>query len=327
MRNLSKLTVVGAGAVGTAVAYASIIRGSAQQVCLYDINESKVNAEVADLRHGTQYTPVTDVTGGADPAVTANSDVIVITAGAKQKPGQSRLELAGKNAKILASMLPLLKEYSPNAVWVIVTNPVDVLTYQATKILDLPYGRVLGSGTMLDTSRLRMMLAEEAGVAPTTVHATMMGEHGDTEFPVWSSATIGAVPLREWENHGELVFNDEKLEKLSTSVMRAAYEVIQGKGATNYAVGVASARIVEAILNDERGMFPVSSVLNDYRGISDVALSVPSVVGKRGVDAVYEVPMTAPERKLLLQSAEEIKRSIETIRVDIEADIPAEKES
>ena len=307
---LSKLTVVGAGAVGTAVAYAAIIRGSAQRIALYDIATAKVEAEVKDLAHGTQFAHVTEVIGGDDPAVCADSDVIVITAGAKQDPGQTRLDLAAKNVGILRAMLPKLLEHAPNAIYVLVTNPVDVLTYEAQRITGLPAGRVIGSGTLLDSARLRLMLAEKAGVSQGNVHAVMMGEHGDSEFPVWSSATIGHVPLREWEREGRAVFTDEVLETLSHSVTNAAYEVIQGKGATNYAIGLAGARLVEAIVRDQNTILPLSTVLSGYRGISDVALSVPSLVGREGVTATYEIPMSVGERKQLQASADTLRQVI-----------------
>lgn len=310
---LTKLSVVGSGAVGTAVAYASIIRGSVQRVALYDINKAKVEAEVKDLAHGTQFTEVNEVVGGDDPAVVADSDVVVVTAGAKQDPGQSRLDLAAKNVKILESMLPALLEHAPDAIYVLVTNPVDVLTYHAQRISGLPAGRVMGSGTMLDTSRLRLMLAQRAKVSQNNVHATMMGEHGDTEFPVWSSATIGAVPLREWELDGKPVFTDAVLDELHHGVTNAAYEVIEGKGATNYAIGLAGARLVEAIVNDENIILPLSSVLDDYRGTSDVALSVPSLVGREGITKVFEIPMSVAERKLFRHSAETLRRALDEL--------------
>lgn len=307
---LTKLSVIGAGAVGTAVAYASIIRGSAQRVALHDVNRAKVEAEAKDIAHGTQFTDISEVTGSDDPAVIADSDVVVITAGAKQNPGQTRLELAAKNVGILTSMLPQLLEHAPDAVYVLVTNPVDVLTYMAQKISGLPAGRVLGSGTLLDTSRLRLMLAQKARVSQANVHATMIGEHGDTEFPVWSSATIGAIPLREWEVDGSPVFTDAVLHELASSVTNAAYEVIEGKGATNYAIGLAGARLVEAIVRDEQTILPLSTVMDDYRGISDVALSVPSLVGRHGVSKVFEIPMSVSERKQLQHSAATLKAAL-----------------
>ena len=212
----SKLTVVGAGSVGTSIAYASLIRGSARQIALYDIDTKKVEAEVKDLSHGTQFTPTSVVTGGSDISVVKDSSVIIITAGARQKPGQTRLDLAGINAKILADLVPKLLEHAPNAVLVLVTNPCDVLTVVAQKVSGLPVGRVLSTGTLLDTSRLRWAIAQEANVSLSNVHAAMFGEHGDTEFPIWSSASIAQIPIREWTDpDGKRIFTEELLAAIA----------------------------------------------------------------------------------------------------------------
>ena len=199
----SKLTVVGAGAVGSSVAYAALIRGSARHVALYDIATEKVEAEVLDLAHGTQFTGTSDIIGGSDVSVAEGSHVVVITAGAKQRPGQTRIELAGTNANILKSMLPQLLEVAPNAIYVIVTNPCDVLTVLAQEATGLPPERIFASGTVLDTSRLRWLLGRRAGVSTSSVHAYIVGEHGDTEFPLWSATTIGTVPILDFEPVGQ----------------------------------------------------------------------------------------------------------------------------
>ncbi|HML50771.1 MAG TPA: L-lactate dehydrogenase [Propionicimonas sp.] len=307
----SKLTVVGAGSVGTSIAYAALIRGSARQIALYDINDKKVQAEVHDLAHGTQFTPSTVVTGGSDIRVVANSSVIIITAGARQHPGQTRLELAGVNAQIMKDLVPRLLEQAPNAVVVLVTNPCDVLTVVAQRVSGLPAGRVISTGTLLDTSRLRWAIAQRAGVSLSNVHAAMFGEHGDTEFPIWSSATIAQLPIRDWTDlSGRRIFTEEVLADIAHDTVHAAYEIIEGKGATNYAIGLAGARLVEAMLNDQRKIWPLSSVLTNYRGISEVALSVPSLVGPNGIERVFEFPMDAHELSLLRTSANAIRQSL-----------------
>ena len=191
----STLAIVGAGSVGTATAYAAMIRGSARHVRLYDIDAARVEAEVLDLAHGSQFTGASDIDGGADLRHVEGADVVVITAGAKQHPGQTRLDLAGINVDILRSMLPKLLERAPDAVFLLVTNPCDVLTVAAQQITGLPSSRVFSSGTVLDTARLRWKLAQRAGVAQSSVHAHIVGEHGDTEFPLWSAAIIGVTPL------------------------------------------------------------------------------------------------------------------------------------
>lgn len=300
----SKVTVVGAGSVGSSVAYATAIRGVAHTVALYDINTEKVDAEVLDLAHGSQFMG-SSIVGGSDIEYVADSDVVVITAGARQKPGQSRLDLAGDNVKILSSLLPQLLEQAPDAIYILVTNPCDVLTKAALEISGLPTSRVFSSGTVLDTSRLRWLISRRLGVSPGSVHALMMGEHGDTEFALWSSATIGQTPLREWTDpEGNRVFNPEVLSDLETDVTEAAYRVIQGKGATNYAIGVAGARILEAIFKDQHAILPVSTMLENYRGVSGVALSVPSIVSAAGVERTLEMPMDGAELRSLHRSAE-----------------------
>ncbi|HCM50370.1 MAG: L-lactate dehydrogenase [Actinobacteria bacterium] len=310
----SKVTVVGAGSVGSSVAYAALIRGSARHVALYDINTAKVDAEVLDLAHGTLFTGTSDITGGSDISVAAGSHVVVITAGAKQNPGQSRIELAGVNAGILRKMLPQLLEVAPDAVYVIVTNPCDVLTVLAQEETGLPPERLFASGTVLDTSRLRWKLAQRAGVATSSVHAHIIGEHGDTEFALWSHAMIGTVPILDWESEGHPRMTVDELDAITVDVRDAAYKVIQGKGATNYAIGLSSARIIEAILSDEHAVLPVSTVLKDFHGIDGVALSVPSIVNSRGAFPIRETPFSLNELALLRRSADALREVAVSLR-------------
>ncbi|MET4158829.1 L-lactate dehydrogenase [Agromyces sp. PvR057] len=306
----AKVTVVGAGSVGTSLAYATLIRGAASEVALYDIAREKVEAEVLDLAHGTQFTGAS-VSGGADLGVVEGSHVVVITAGAKQQPGQTRLDLAGTNVRILENLLPNLLERAPDAIYVLVTNPVDVMTVAAQRISGLPANRIFGSGTVLDTSRLRWLLAKRAGVSTSSVHAAIVGEHGDTEFPLWSQAGIGPVPILDWR--GGEPFTLPELDQIADEVRNAAYTVIKGKGATNYAIGLAGARIVEAIVNDERAVLPVSTVLSGIRGLDGVALSIPSIVGGEGAFPIAEAPMSDDEARLLDISAKAIRDSLASL--------------
>ena len=307
----TKLTVVGAGSVGSSLAYAALIRNSAREVVLYDIATARVNAEVLDLAHGTPFVGSSRITGGSDIELVADSDIIVITAGAKQEPGQTRLELAGVNVRILEKMLPQLVALAPHAVFVLVTNPCDVLTAVAERITDLPPGRIFSSGTLLDSARLRWLVADAAQVSPQSVHALIVGEHGDSEFPLWSTATIGQTPLRDWtDDTGTVLFPRERLETLTHDVANAAYRIIEGKGATNYAIGLSGARIVEAVLQDEQRILPVSSVLRGYHGIDGVALSLPTIVGAGGVQRVLDVTLDEREEQQLQHSAETLRTSI-----------------
>lgn len=310
----SKVTIVGAGSVGSSAAYAALIRGSARHVALYDIATQKVEAEVLDLAHGTQFTGTSDIVGGSDLSVVEGSHVVVITAGAKQNPGQTRIELAGVNAGIMKKMMPQLLSVAPDAVYVIVTNPCDVLTVLAQEETGLPLERIFASGTVLDTSRLRWKLAQRAGVSTSSVHAYIVGEHGDTEFPLWSKATIGTVPILEWVTPRGDRMTVEELDQIAIDVRDAAYKVIQGKGATNYAIGLSSARIIEAILNDERAVMPVSPVLRDFHGVDGVALSVPSVVSAAGAVPIRETQFDDKELGLLHASADALKQVADSLR-------------
>jgi len=309
----SKLAVIGAGAVGTSLAYAAMIRESAREVVLYDIAADRVEAEVLDIAHGSQFTGSSRITGSAELDVVVDANVVVITAGAKQKPGQPRLELAGANVEILRSLMPELVTRAPNAIYVIVSNPCDVLAVAAQRISGLPTNRVFASGTVLDSSRLRWLLAERVGVATASVHAMIVGEHGDSEFALWSQARIGPVPILEWKPENGEALDAGELATIADNVKNAAYKVIAGKGATNYAIGLSGARIVEAILRDEGSILPVSSVLTNYRGLSGVALSVPSVVDGTGIRQVIDVPFSVDEMRLLEHSAETLATSLASL--------------
>lgn len=313
-RPSTKLAIVGAGGVGSAMAYAAVIRNVAREVVLYDIAATKAEAEALDIAHGSLFASNVKITGGGDPAILKDADMVIITAGAPQKPGQTRLELAGTNVKILESMLPTLLEQAPDAVYMLVTNPCDVLTVVAQKISGLDRHKVFSSGTVLDSSRLRWLIGSTAGVATNSVHAMIVGEHGDTEFPLWSLANIGQVPIDEWRDDADQrLFTTEVKDQIAEDAMRAAYKVIEGKGATNYAIGLSGARIAEAVLHGQDAVLPVSTVLEDYRGISGTALSVPSVVGFGGVRRVLDVPMNDEEVAKLQASAKALRASAESL--------------
>ena len=303
----NKVAIVGAGSVGATLAYASLIRGVAHDVVLYDMNADKVEAEVLDLRHGLLFCPPAEVHGSDDVAVCEGADVIAITAGAKQKPGQTRLELAGTNVEICRALIPKLLDAAPDAVIVMVTNPVDVLTLAAQKFSGLPPHRVLGSGTVLDSARLRDLIARHFGVASQSVHAFIAGEHGDSEFPLWSSASVGSVPVQDFSMPGGIRLDRANEKWIANEVVTAAERIIRGKGATNYAVGLAATRVIEAILRDENSVQPVSSLLDSRYGVSDVCLSLPSIVNRSGVATTLDVPMSDHELALLKASAKEVR--------------------
>jgi L-lactate dehydrogenase len=307
---MSKVAIIGAGSVGATIAYACLIRGVSNHIALYDINKSKVDSEVLDLNHGLQFVPPAVVEGADDLEICRDAAIIVITAGAKQKPGQTRMDLAAANSNILRPLIPKLMPLAPNALLLLVTNPVDVMTYVTLKLSGLPAKRVLGSGTVLDSSRFRFLIARRLKVAVQNVHAYIAGEHGDSEIPLWSSATVGNIPLHQWAvaGHGKLTVMDRT--EIFQNVKNAAQQIIEGKGATNYAIGLATARILESLLKNENRVLPVSSLISDFHGIGDVCLSVPCIVNSGGVDSVLPVPLNEAEKSGLQNSAEQIRKSI-----------------
>lgn len=304
-----KVAIIGAGSVGTAIAYACLIRGSAGVLALYDTNPKKVRAEVLDLNHGSQFVPHCTVTGSDQIDITAGSAVVVVTAGAKQHPGQSRLDLAATNVAMAQQLTPQLLELSPHAVIVFVTNPVDVVTYAAAQSVDAPSGRIFGSGTVLDSSRFRYLIAQRAELAVGNVHGFIVGEHGDSEISLWSSVSIGGVPAAHFRRDGMLVFDEAAQAGISAAVVNAAYEIIEGKGATNLAIGLSTARIIEAVLGDQHRVLPISTVQHGAYEIADVALSLPTVVSAGGAGEVLEVPLAVPELLGLQASAKTLRQA------------------
>lgn len=307
-RSTTKLAVIGAGAVGSTLAFTALARGTARTVALMDVNRAKVDAEVLDLRHGGMFVPQAEVVGSDDVEVCRDADVVVVTAGAKQKPGQSRLDLAEATIGLTRKIVPALVEVAPDAVFVMVTNPVDVVTYAAQQFSGLPHEQVFGSGTVLDSSRLRAALADHCGVATGNVHAYIAGEHGDSEIALWSSARIAGVPLLEWEAlPGRPPLDDAARAAIARDVVESAYKVIAGKGATNYAVGLAATRIVEAVLKNEHRVMPVSTRVDGFHGIDGVCLSMPTLVDARGATTVIDTPVSDAEAAGLRASAESVR--------------------
>lgn len=309
----AKVTIVGAGAVGTAIAYACLIRGSAPAIALYDIDARKTRAEVLDLNHGTQFVPHVQVDGSDDIGVTSGSSIVVVTAGAKQKPGQSRLDLAAANVAMAQKLTPRLLEHSPEAIILFVTNPVDVVTYAGIKAVNGDPARIIGSGTVLDSSRFRYLIAQRVGLAVGNVHAYIVGEHGDSEISLWSSASIGGIPIAEFSGPTGPVFDRAVRESISYAVVNAAYEIIQGKGATSLAIGLSTARILEALLRDQHRVLPISTLQQGVHEISGVCLSLPTVLTSAGAGAVLPIPLSAREQEDLQASALTLRQTQEQL--------------
>ncbi len=312
MAGMDKMLVVGAGSVGAAVAYAGMINRLAGEIALLDIDTARVEAEVLDLRHGLQFVEGGQISGGDDPEIARDADLVVVTAGAKQRPGQSRLELAAANVDLVRRTLPPILEVAPDAIVLLVTNPVDVITFVAQELTGLPHGRVIGSGTVLDTSRLRHLLAERLNIAVNSVHASVVGEHGDSEIVLWSSASVGGLPNLDVRGPNGERFLEHERDGLLHEVRTAAYKIIAGKGATNLAIGLATARIARAIARDERAVLPVS-VRMDVEGVGPVCMSGQSIVGRAGVLSQLTVPLDDAEREGLRASAAAIRSAIDTV--------------
>jgi L-lactate dehydrogenase len=307
-----KVSVIGAGNVGATLAYAVLIRGTAQELALVDVNREKARAEALDINHGMSFLPPAKVYDG-DYGACEGSDVVVITAGAKQKEGETRLVLAQRNTEMLKSMMPELLKRAPDAVYLMITNPVDVLTYVALKLSGLPRNRVLGSGTVLDTSRFRYLIADHCQVSVKNVHGYIIGEHGDSEVPLWSSVMMGGVRLDDYCAACSGKCPSEEKREIFRRVRDAAYEIIKAKGATYYAIGLMGAQIIESIRRDERRILTVSSLLENYYGVSDVCLSVPTLVDAKGAGRALAITMSESEKAGFLKSAEVVKSAIRSV--------------
>jgi len=285
-----------------------MLRGLVHQIVLVDALPRKAEAEAKDLMHGSMFVPSVDVVAGTIED-SRGSAVVVVTAGAKQRPGQTRLQLVETNAAMYRDLVPRIFSAAPEALLLVVSNPVDVLTYISQRIAGVAAGRVFGSGTVLDTSRFRALLARRLSVAVGNVHAYIVGEHGDSEVPIWSSAQIAGVPLAEVAATAGVLLGGAERLKIFHGVRDAAAEVIAAKGATNWAVGLAVARILEAVLRDENRVLTVSSLLEQHHGIDDVCLSVPRFVARRGAGQPLPLSYDEAEMAALRHSAEILRET------------------
>ena len=310
VKTRGKVAVVGVGSVGAATAFALTSSGVGSELVLVDIDEEKAEGERMDLSHGAYFTPPIDITTG-DYEDCWDADVVVVTAGTNQRPGESRLDLLERNASIFEEMIPeLTAGLSDDAILLVVTNPVDVLSYVSWEVSDLPTERVIGSGTVLDTSRFRHVLSRECDVDPKNVHGYVVGEHGDSEVMLWSSTNVAGVPYETYADaHCGGISEGQKAD-IEREVREAAYEIIERKGSTNYAIALATTEIVEAILRDENSILTVSTLLQGEYGIDDVYTSVPCVVNRDGIRNVVEHDLPAEERQALQESAGVLAESL-----------------
>lgn len=309
---VKKIAIIGAGFVGSTTAYTLMMSGLVSELVLIDINKDKAEGEVMDLNHGMQFVRPVRVYHG-DYSDCAGSDIVIITAGANQKPGETRIDLVHKNTAIFKSIITEVKKYTSDCILLVVTNPVDILTYVTWKISGFPVSRVIGSGTVLDTARFRYLLGRHAGIDPRNVHAYIIGEHGDTEVPAWSLTNIAGMTMDEFCRSCNKCEGQLSKYEIYNEVKNAAYQIIERKGATYYAVALAVKRIVEAILRDENSILTVSSLLEDKYGVSGVCLSLPSIVNSSGISSVLDLPLNSEEISLFRKSAESMKEVIDTL--------------
>lgn len=311
MANLNdrKAAIIGCGFVGAASAFALMESGLFSEMVLIDANRDKAEGEALDISHGLPFAKPMKIYAG-DYADLTDAEIIVVTAGANQKPGETRLDLVKKNVGIFQSVIPQITRYNNNAILLIVANPVDILTYAAIKISGLPENRVFGSGTVLDTARLKYLLGEHLAVDSRSVHTFIIGEHGDSEFPAWSCTNVSGVPLSRFCDMRGHHNHEKAMKELAETVKNSAYRIIEKKGATYYGIAMSVRRICEAIVRDEKSILPVSSMQNGEFGISGVALSTPVIVGKNGIESHVPLQLSDEEMEKLRKSADTLKTII-----------------
>ena len=307
-----KGVIIGAGQVGMACAYSMMIQNCFDELILQDIQTERLQGEVMDLMHGIPFVEPVEIKAGTVADVGQNADLVIITAGASQKPGESRLDLVVRNVAIFKSLIADVVKYCPNAILLIVSNPVDIMTYVTLKLSGFPAARVIGSGTVLDSARFRTLLAQKMGIDSRSVHAYIIGEHGDSEVPVWSKVNIAGMPLYDREGSSAV---DKAAQEIFERVKNAGYEILKRKGCTSYAIGLATTEIVQAILRGQERILTVSCLVNDFYGINDVCLSLPSVVNEKGVIKRVNFTLNDMEQQQLIHSAQILRDIFDTLEL------------
>ncbi len=311
--NKQKCAVIGCGFVGASIAFALMQSGLFSEIVLIDSNYEKAEGEAMDLSHGVSFANPVKIYAG-DYSDISDCYLVIITAGANQKPDETRIDLVNKNVKILKSIVPQITAVNKDCILLVVSNPVDILTYVTLKISGFPQNRVIGSGTVLDTSRLKHLVGSHLGVDSRSVHAFIIGEHGDSELAVWSSANVSGISLDDFCNIcGKC--GGKTLRSIFDDVRDSAYEVIKRKGATYYAIAMAVKRISKAIVRDEHSVLPISCFVNDHYGVNDVYIGVPAIVGSNGVEKVLDISLDEEEKINLVNSVNKLKNIIKDLEV------------
>lgn len=312
--NFRKAVMIGCGFVGSACVFSLMQSGLFSEIAMIDADNARAEGEALDISHGIPFAkPMKIYAGNYDDI--ENASIIIITAGANQKPGETRLDLVHRNVEIFKSIISEIKQRDFKGILLIVSNPVDILTTVAIKLSGLPENRVIGSGTVLDTARLKYSIGEHLNVDSRSVHAFIIGEHGDSEIAAYSSANVSGIPLNKFcEMRGH--YNHEKdTDKIAQTVKNSAYEIISRKKATYYGIAMSVKRICEAIVRDEKSILPISSMLHGEYGISDISLSMPAIVGKNGVETLVPIQLNDEEAKRLKESANNLKDILKSTNI------------
>lgn len=311
--NSRKIAIIGCGFVGSACAFALMQSGLFSEMVLIDSNNQRAEGEALDISHGLPFSKPMQIYSGTYDDIT-DAGIIAITAGAGQKPGESRLELVHKNVEIFKSIIPEISKRNYKGILLIVSNPVDIMTYTALKLSGLPSNQVFGSGTVLDTARLKYLLGEHLGVDARSVHAFILGEHGDSEIAAFSSANVSGIELKEFCDFAcKTDKHEEAMKEIAEDVKLSAYEIIKKKGATYYGIAMSVRRICEAIILDQKSILPISCLQNGKNGIENVVLSMPMIVGKHGAERSVEISLSEEERQAIKSSADMLKGIIKTL--------------
>lgn len=314
MKKGNKISILGAGNVGATIAYALTLNGLASEIVLVDINQDKAKGEAMDIIQGTALCPPVNIYAG-DYSDIKDSNIVVVTLGSARKPGQSRIDLAQGNVNIIKSVMPQAVKYAPDAIYVAVSNPVDIVTYTILKVTGLPENRVFGSGTLLDSSRLREFVAKEVKVSPKNIHAYVFGEHGDSSMVPWSLASVGGIPLDVYLKNAKNCPKEIDKEAIEKAVHVSGGEVIRLKGATFYAIGVSTMRICEYITRDTNSVLAVSGMLHGEYGVEDVCMSIPFLVNANGLATSVAPPLVPEEMEKLNKSASMLKETIAALKI------------
>ena len=314
MKHAQKCAVIGCGNVGATTAYSLMLSGLFNEIVLIDVDSKRAKGEAEDIAHGIPFNSPVEIYAGSYDDI-EDVGILIITAGVSQKPGETRIDLIQRNTKVFSSIIDQITSTRFDGIILVVTNPVDILTYVTIALSKFDPKRVLGSGTVLDTARLKQLMGNRLGVDARNIHTFIIGEHGDSELPVWSSANVSGIDIDSYCSNFAHDCNELTLQSTFENVRDAAYSIIEAKGATYYAIAESVKRIVTAIVRDERAILPVSTLLQGQYGISDVCLGVPCVVGKNGIEEILQIPLSDEEKKSFVRSANALQNAISNIGI------------